>query len=95
METFAGFVSEEAVFVGRSALRGRTAVVDGWRSYFDGPDAPFSWAPETVEVLDSGSLAMTSGPVYDPQGARIGTFHSTWRREGDGRWRVIFDQGCP
>jgi ketosteroid isomerase-like protein len=92
---FAGFVSEEAVFVGRSAYRGRAAVVEAWRSYFETPDAPFSWAPETVEVLDSGELAMTSGPVYDPAGARIGTFHSTWRRAADGRWRVIFDQGCP
>jgi uncharacterized protein (TIGR02246 family) len=92
---FSGFVSEEAVFVGQSVHRGRAAVREAWRSYFDGPDAPFSWAPETVEVLDSGGLAMTSGPVYAPDGTRIGTFHSTWRREPDGRWRVIFDQGCP
>jgi uncharacterized protein (TIGR02246 family) len=95
LDAFAQYVSEEAVFVGQSAHRGRAAVVSAWRSYFEGPDAPFSWAPETVQVLDSGGLAMTSGPVYDPEGTRIGTFHSTWRREADGKWRVIFDQGCP
>jgi uncharacterized protein (TIGR02246 family) len=95
LASFATYVSEEAVFVGQNAHRGRAAVVSAWRSYFEGPDAPFSWAPETVQVLDSGGLAMTSGPVYAPDGTRIGTFHSTWRREDDGKWRVIFDQGCP
>jgi hypothetical protein len=29
--------------------------------------APFSWEPDRVEVLDSGSLALSSGPVRDPQ----------------------------
>jgi hypothetical protein len=33
--------------------------------------------------------------VFDPQGKRIGTFNSIWRRETDGRWHVIFDKGCP
>ena len=60
-----------------------------------GPSAPFSWVPERVEVLDSGTLALSSGPVYDPQGTRVGTFNSIWRREADGKWRVIFDKGCP
>ena len=58
-------------------------------------DAPFSWRPEVVEVLDSGTLALTSGPVRDPTGKQTGTFNSIWRREPDGRWRVVFDKGCP
>ena len=31
-------------------------------------DAPFSWQPETVEVLASGTLAISSGPVKDTNG---------------------------
>jgi hypothetical protein len=46
-------------------------------------------------VLDSGRLGITSGPVWDPSHNRIGTFNSVWRREDDGRWRIIFDIGCP
>lgn len=92
---FATFVSDEAVFMGRTALRGRKAVVDGWKAYFDGKDAPFAWSPERVEVLDSGTLAISSGPVLDPKGERVGTFNSTWRKETDGVWRVVIDIGCP
>jgi ketosteroid isomerase-like protein len=46
-------------------------------------------------VLGSGSLALTSGPVHDPEGKLIGTFTTIWRHEADGRWRVVFDKGCP
>jgi ketosteroid isomerase-like protein len=92
---FGAFVAEEAVFMGRTPLRGRQAVLEGWKPYFEGRDAPFSWSPERVEVLASGTLAISSGPVLDPQGARVGTFNSTWRREPDGEWRVVIDIGCP
>lgn len=95
LAAFAGFVSEEAVFVGRTVRRGRREVAAGWKPYFEGPRAPFSWQPETVEVLDSGALALSRGPVFDEQGKRSGTFTSTWRREADGEWRVVLDSGCP
>lgn len=96
LAAFGSFIADEALFFGRrGVLRGRTAVVEGWRPFFEGRKAPFSWAPETVEVLDSGTLALSSGPVYDPEGKVTGTFSSIWRRESDGRWRVLFDKGCP
>jgi ketosteroid isomerase-like protein len=96
---FAAHISEEAIFMGSSdaprVLRGRAAIVEGWRQFFDGPTAPFSWEPDIAEVLDSGSMALTSGPVYDPAGKLIGRFNSIWRLEPDGRWRVLFDRGAP
>jgi ketosteroid isomerase-like protein len=93
---FKAFISEEAVFFGgQGILRGRDAVAEGWKHYFAGPQAPFSWAPEQVEALASGTLALSSGPVLDPDGKRIGTFQSIWRLEADGRWRIVFDKGCP
>ena len=93
---FATFVSEEAVFAGRSSvLRGRAAVVAGWRPFFEGAKAPFSWAPDRVEVIGSGGLALSTGPVFDPDGRRSSTFTSTWRLEPDGEWRVVLDSGCP
>ena len=95
-EAFASHVSDEALFFGReSVLRGKAAVAAGWKRYFEGPQAPFSWEPEQVEVLDSGTLALSTGPVRDPQGRRVGTFSSIWRLEAGGRWKIIFDKGCP
>ena len=99
LSTFAALIAEEAIFVGGGetprVLRGRAAIVDGWKGFFDGPTAPFSWDPDIVEVLDSQTLALTSGPVRNPAGTITGRFNSIWRFERDGRWRVLFDRGCP
>lgn len=93
-EAFLTFISPEAVFFGGGgALRGREAVARAWRPFFEGPEAPFSWSPDTVEVLDSGELALTSGPVLDASGEPAGRFNSVWRLDSDGVWRVVFDRG--
>ena len=93
---FAAFIAPEAIFFGEKAvMRGKSVVVDGWRRLFAGPTPPFSWRPETVEVLASGTLAHSSGPVHDAKGRQIGTFNSIWRREPGGTWLVVFDKGCP
>jgi ketosteroid isomerase-like protein len=93
-DAFTGFLSREAVFMGPQTLRGKDAVARAWRAYFDKPAAPFSWEPDQVEVLDSGTLAFSSGPVRDPSGKQVGRFNSVWRLEGPGTWRVVFDRGC-
>jgi len=91
---FSRFVSEEAVFFsGPSPLHGRQAVADFWKRFYEKPQAPFSWEPDKVEVLASGTLALTTGPVHDPSGKLIGRFNSIWRQEAPGVWRVVFDKG--
>jgi ketosteroid isomerase-like protein len=92
---FASFLAADTVFFGRGVLRGKAAVADAWKGSYQDQAAPFSWAPENVEVLDSGELGFSSGPVFDPAGKRVGTFNSVWRKEKDGKWRIIFDNGCP
>ena len=93
---FVSFLSDEAIFVNEArTLRGKQAVGEGWKRFYESADPPFSWEPERVEVLESGTLALSSGPVRDPQGRRTGTFNSIWRREAGGRWKIVFDKGCP
>jgi len=101
LAAFTSFLSDEAVFFsGPKPLRGRQQVTDWWKRYYAEPDAPFSWEPEKVDVLDSGTIALSSGPVRDAKGKLIGTFTSVWRLEAPGAWRIIFDKGndicdCP
>lgn len=96
LAAFATFVSDEAIFFsGRGVLRGKQEVVKAWTRFYEGAAAPFSWEPERVEVLESGGLALSSGPVRDPSGKQIATFNSIWQRDKDGRWRVLFDKGEP
>src|SRR4051812_48503679 len=66
---FESYLADEAVFFTRtSALRGKQAVSDFWKKFYEKPAAPFSWEPQQVEVLDSGTLAISFGPVRDPAG---------------------------
>ena len=92
---FVTFLSEETVFFSdKGPLRGRQPVADDWKRFYEDEEAPFSWEPEQVQVLESGTLALTSGPVRDPDGKVFATFTSIWRLEAPGTWRIIFDKGC-
>lgn len=95
---FASFLAEDAIFVnGTKPTRGRAAIAADWLRFFSGP-APFTWRPETVVVLDDGSLAQTKGPVHSPDGELMAEFRSTWRQESPGVWKIVFDDGacaCP
>jgi ketosteroid isomerase-like protein len=96
LKEFSGHVSEEAIFfTGANPLRGKTEVLAGWSRFFEGATAPFSWEPDRVEVLKSGTLALSTGLVRDPRGKTIGRFNSVWRQESPGVWRVVFDKGSP
>ena len=91
---FAGFLSEEAMFSGDGkTVQGKQAVAEDWKKFYAKPDAPFSWEPDQVDVLASGTLARTFGPVYAPDGKLIARFNSIWRLEAPGTWRVVFDGG--
>jgi ketosteroid isomerase-like protein len=96
LPAFAHYVSGEAIFfTDTGVLRGKQEVIAAWSRFFEGKTAPFSWAPDRVEVLQSGTLALSTGLVRDPNGKVIGRFNSIWRREAPGVWRVVFDKGGP
>ena len=95
LDAFTSFVADEAVFIGGGgAMRGVEAIRDGWNPYFEAATAPFAWVPDRVEVLESGELARSTGPIIDSAGRLIGTFSSIWRRNPGGDWQVVFDKGC-
>ena len=69
--------------------------MEGWKRFYEQPNAPFSWEPDQVEVLASGEFAHSSGPVRNPEGKVVARFNSVWRQESPGVWRVVFDRGEP
>jgi len=95
LDGFASFLDAETVFSSPAGpLRGKKAVVDAWSAFYVGEKAPFSWQPEEVVVRASGGIGLSSGPVLDPDGNRVGTFNSVWIKGEDG-WKILFDRGCP
>ena len=64
-----------------------------WAPLSDGENAPFSWHPETVVVLESGNLALSTPPMTSEPGKVYSYYASIWCREEPGVWRVIFDKG--
>lgn len=101
-EAFAALIHPDARFVGGGVHRGRQAVVDAWAPFFEEDGPKLTWRPMIVEVLASGDLALSRGPyrlqTVDEDGTLVeqwGTFNSTWQRQPDGRWQVVFDAGSP
>ena len=95
---FFSYVAEDAQFLGRrSIMRGKQEVTAAWSEFFKPAVAPFRWQPERVVTNAAGDLGFSSGPVYDDAGAQTGTFTSTWIRQPDGSWKILFDGGsdCP
>jgi len=94
LKAFGSFLADETVFFsGPKPLHGKQAVIDFWKRFYERPQAPFSWEPTVVEVVESGALAYSSGPVRDPQGKLVACFSSIWRQEAPGVWKVVFDRG--
>ena len=99
LDKFTEFVAEDAVFNGATPHIGRAAVVETWKPFFAKPAAPFSWAPDAVAPTADGRYAISTGLARDPKGNVISRFTSIWRKDADGKWRVVADQGvdvdCP
>jgi pimeloyl-ACP methyl ester carboxylesterase/ketosteroid isomerase-like protein len=89
---FFALVADDATFMsaGRT-LHGKKSVVEVWSNFFKDRVAPFSWGPERVVVSGDGKLGFSTGPIFDIEGKHAGNYFSTWRREANGEWRVVFD----
>jgi len=95
---FFSYLADDAQFLGRrNTMHGKQEVIAGWSEFFKPAVAPFRWQPERVVTNAAGDLGFSSGPVFDEAGEQIGTFTSTWVRQPDGSWKILFDGGsaCP
>ncbi len=89
---FFSFVADDAVFMGAmGASRGKQAIVARWSRFFEGPEAPFAWGPERVEVVAGGKTGFSMGPVVGADGKFVSQFVSIWQKQSDGAWKVVLD----
>lgn len=56
------------------------------------------WAPAVAEIAASGDLGYTSGPWrFTAEGAdqpaSTGQYFTVWKKQADGKWRVLIDLG--
>jgi ketosteroid isomerase-like protein len=95
---FFSYVADDAQFLGQhTIMHGKQEVVAVWSEFFKPAVAPFRWQPERVVTNATGDLGFSTGPVLDEAGVQTGTFTSTWIRQPDGSWKILFDGGsaCP
>jgi len=67
-----------------------------WFKDHGGAQGTLDWAPDLAAVANTGDLGYTSGPwSYTEEGKSIyGHFATVWRRDDDGAWKVVADNGA-
>ena len=86
---------------GVGLVEGR-AEIRAFMATLDGPGLSLSWAPDHADMAASGDLGWTTGTYVARNVAPDGTasedrgrYVSIWRKDEDGRWKVIMDLGNP
>lgn len=78
----------------------RPTPISGKKFYEGRPPVPgvLSWQPVLSEIAASGELGYNTGPYEyrekpDAKPVGYGEFFSFWKRQADGNWKVVLDQG--
>jgi ketosteroid isomerase-like protein len=102
LQSFLALLADDAVFFGKEISRGRDAVAKAWLPFFRDRSLFLKWYPTQVEVSAGGDLGYSIGEFErigkDPAGSPIvatGSYVSIWRKQPDGRWKVVLDIGTP
>ncbi len=102
LQSFVALVDDEAIFFGKDVSRGRNAVSKAWLPFFTDRALFLKWHPTQAEVSSCGDLGYSIGDYErigkDATGYPVsvtGNYVSIWRRQPDGRWKIILDIGTP
>lgn len=100
---FAAHLHPGAAFIdgGNRVVRGRAGVAADWAPIIAGKDIVLRWHPDAVTIAGDPDIALSRGPYWmenrAPGAAQpylVGRFISTWVRNADGVWQVLFDGGA-
>lgn len=104
VEQLAGFIADDARFSSGAGtwLEGKAAVLERWGGMMKNPNLTLTWEPRLATISPDGKLGYTSGRsewILKKEDGSSETSHgmyvTIWRKERDGRWRVILDIGQP
>jgi ketosteroid isomerase-like protein len=93
---FLSFIADDAILFRPTPTNGKK----WWTARADAPGL-LSWEPVYADVSRAGDLGYTLGPwEFRPKGAEdkpvaYGYYMSIWRKQADGTWKFVIDQGTP
>jgi ketosteroid isomerase-like protein len=94
------FCTNDASFMAPSApvAEGKDAIGKSFAAFFTLPDLKITWRPIKIEVARSGELGYSTGAYNmsfkDPAGKTLtdrGKYVTVWKKQPNGRWKVIYD----
>ena len=102
LQSFVSMVDDDAVFFGKDVSRGKDAVSKAWLPFFTDRNLFLKWHPNEVYVSSSADLGYSIGEYErigkdksgNPETA-IGNYVSIWRKQPDGKWKIVLDIGTP
>ena len=102
LKSFVALVDDDAIFFGKEVSRGKNAVSKAWLPFFTDRTLFLKWYPTDVEISSSGDLGYSIGEYErigkDASGnpaTVTGNYVSIWRKQRDGRWKIVLDIGTP
>lgn len=96
-----GIKSAFLTFLDEQSVLFRPYSVNGKEHILAGPETPglLTWFPSVVEVSASGDFGYTTGPweyrkeKLTDEPLSYGHFVSVWKKDSEGKWKVILDVG--
>jgi ketosteroid isomerase-like protein len=101
VEGFASFVAEDFQTIrANSEIINKKEFVESWAPLLTNPARRISWRPFVAVVSEAGDLGYTIGAyeirkVDDRAKPLVGSgkYVSIWRKQRDGKWKLILDTG--
>jgi ketosteroid isomerase-like protein len=93
-EAFLNYLADDSVLFRPHPVNGKK-----WMEEHPDQSGLLTWRPAFADISRSGDFGYTTGPYElrkdkaDKKPFRTGSFVSVWRRQADGKWKVLIDTG--
>ena len=104
LDGFMSFFAEDGAVLmpNIGPVKGRAAIRKTKEAGFSRPGFSLRWKPEYADIAASGDLGYTYGPYTltftgadGKKVTRTGRYFTIWKKQQDGSWKVMLDDGVP